>query len=962
MNNLFSEHRLLNISLSTVNAKRKKVGASAVTPQNARSTAAAEVVQAQKSGLSKSVNPGAEALIKERDAVMGNAAAGNGSSLDTSTGVVSAVTKTAPIIKGINNPSAQGAAKRKAEREAKIANAKGFVTRTDEQGNTYQVEDVNATIIARQEAEKNAAQEEYAGAVKQDVNAKALDENKAPGGTIKEEVTEDIVATPPMKTGPSPSLTSYMAGLSPDQQTQLTNILGPENIAYFDSQFSALDPTAPTYQADTDGVLNSAKEFASTMFSGTKEMAKLFDEQNKTDQEDLDAEAEASRNRTMRDNESAQKKTDLAYDRLIRDQEIQNMEDEERWMTSSGVTGAWKSTRHSSNIINALQKGKTKLNDIKEDKIMSIQFYSEKAADAESTYLATVNKNAKEYKAAKLTLLDGIRKEANELTKTVFSTATDAIKAKEALKEKMIDQQTTLMKERADREWDGIKFFTQEMRMAKTELRQEQDTAMGQVMDGITKNFHRDPKWISNTNARLKTLGLDPIPSSIQTNEEAKLWADTQKDGYMNGLIGQYKDTQTGDDWGNWIANSVKDLPDGERRFSLATATEKALLKGDKDTVTNQLLSNAYLSFDVGQRNTADSGLSALSDLDYIDTLLNGADAGYGGVWKSLTENLKPLGELTRDESYVKMKAAIEQMEGTIRHARFGSALTASEAAAATDFLPDLKVDNAATIQWKLGELKGALLRSRAELYNSRLSPGAPRGQGAWERLTGNTDIGNRGEFDDYDTDVDPVQAGDSIWTSPTPTQQTNQGGFNMNSPGLSFLTKPPGSNGGQTAGSYDPETGSPSFTPDSPLGGYVKNNGFRVTQYYNGTFDQNNPELIAGKGTKQIFTDGRKDHASYNIAPPKPGMRNVPAPAFKGGSVVAVKKSNTGYGNEIRIRDAQGNTWIYGHLDKINVKEGDQVADGVPVGTMGDTGWATGVTLHLEARDKNNKPFDFAI
>jgi murein DD-endopeptidase MepM/ murein hydrolase activator NlpD len=90
--------------------------------------------------------------------------------------------------------------------------------------------------------------------------------------------------------------------------------------------------------------------------------------------------------------------------------------------------------------------------------------------------------------------------------------------------------------------------------------------------------------------------------------------------------------------------------------------------------------------------------------------------------------------------------------------------------------------------------------------------------------------------------------------------------------------------------------------------------------------------------------------------------MRNVPAPAYVGGEVVSVQNSSKGYGNSIRVKDANGNTWIYGHLDKINVKKGQQIAKGIPVGTMGDSGWATGVTLHLEARDPNNKPFDFAL
>ncbi len=153
---------------------------------------------------------------------------------------------------------------------------------------------------------------------------------------------------------------------------------------------------------------------------------------------------------------------------------------------------------------------------------------------------------------------------------------------------------------------------------------------------------------------------------------------------------------------------------------------------------------------------------------------------------------------------------------------------------------------------------------------------------------------------------------------------------------------------------------GSPSFGEDSNLFAYASNNGFRITQYYNGTYDQTHSKEINGTG--QVFTDGRLNHASYNIAPPRPGMTGVPAPAYKDGEVVAVQHSNSGYGNSVRIKDADGNTWIYGHLAKIDVKPGQKVGANVPIGIMGKSGWATGVTLHLEARDKNNKPFDFAL
>lgn len=53
--------------------------------------------------------------------------------------------------------------------------------------------------------------------------------------------------------------------------------------------------------------------------------------------------------------------------------------------------------------------------------------------------------------------------------------------------------------------------------------------------------------------------------------------------------------------------------------------------------------------------------------------------------------------------------------------------------------------------------------------------------------------------------------------------------------------------------------------------------------------------------------------------------------------------------GNTVLIRHANGIETIYGHLDRIFVKPGEEVAEGKPLGTVGNTGQSTGKHLHFE-------------
>jgi murein DD-endopeptidase MepM/ murein hydrolase activator NlpD len=66
-------------------------------------------------------------------------------------------------------------------------------------------------------------------------------------------------------------------------------------------------------------------------------------------------------------------------------------------------------------------------------------------------------------------------------------------------------------------------------------------------------------------------------------------------------------------------------------------------------------------------------------------------------------------------------------------------------------------------------------------------------------------------------------------------------------------------------------------------------------------------------------------------------------------GWVIRIMYSSWGYGNHVYIQHPNGRISLYGHLQEVQVIEGQSVGRDTVVGMMGRSGWASGVHLHLE-------------
>lgn len=86
-------------------------------------------------------------------------------------------------------------------------------------------------------------------------------------------------------------------------------------------------------------------------------------------------------------------------------------------------------------------------------------------------------------------------------------------------------------------------------------------------------------------------------------------------------------------------------------------------------------------------------------------------------------------------------------------------------------------------------------------------------------------------------------------------------------------------------------------------------------------------------------------------------GVRGDPVRAAAPGVVVAARRWSS-YGNIVIIDHGMGVETRYAHLSKLIAREGDFVAAGTEIGTVGRTGRVTGTHLHFEVRERD-QPID---
>ncbi|MEM8778078.1 MAG: M23 family metallopeptidase [Cyanobacteria bacterium P01_G01_bin.49] len=100
------------------------------------------------------------------------------------------------------------------------------------------------------------------------------------------------------------------------------------------------------------------------------------------------------------------------------------------------------------------------------------------------------------------------------------------------------------------------------------------------------------------------------------------------------------------------------------------------------------------------------------------------------------------------------------------------------------------------------------------------------------------------------------------------------------------------------------------------------------------------------GKRFKQM-------HTGVDIA----GPIGTPIFAAASGVVVSAGWSPQGLGNLVTIRHGDGTLSLYGHNERILVRQGQQIEQGEQISEMGSTGNSTGPHLHFEIHPQGRSP-----
>lgn len=117
----------------------------------------------------------------------------------------------------------------------------------------------------------------------------------------------------------------------------------------------------------------------------------------------------------------------------------------------------------------------------------------------------------------------------------------------------------------------------------------------------------------------------------------------------------------------------------------------------------------------------------------------------------------------------------------------------------------------------------------------------------------------------------------------------------------------------------------------------------------------------ILQKGINRITQGYSSEHKAVDIG--RSHITVEPIIAHSAGKVVLLQTGqkndknatgNASYGNFVKIDHGHGWSTLYAHLATVTVKNGENVAQGQVIGTMGNTGRSFGMHLHFEVRQDN--------
>jgi len=107
----------------------------------------------------------------------------------------------------------------------------------------------------------------------------------------------------------------------------------------------------------------------------------------------------------------------------------------------------------------------------------------------------------------------------------------------------------------------------------------------------------------------------------------------------------------------------------------------------------------------------------------------------------------------------------------------------------------------------------------------------------------------------------------------------------------------------------------------------------------------------------KSPITGKEEDHFALDVGAAGNKI-GTPVSSLTAGTVTYAGEKGTA-GNHVEVLNADGTVTSYSHLNHINVKKGDAIEAGVPLGGMGKTGRTTAPHVHVAYKSADGKPLD---
>lgn len=339
----------------------------------------------------------------------------------------------------------------------------------------------------------------------------------------------------------SPSIQSFLNGLPEDKRLEAESA--------FSEQAKGLEQQKALYDAALLEAENTIKELSQKAIDFANEQASKQSDidvmQENFNQQLLQSQLESAERAMQIEEANAAiefQRTNQLFERQIRDQRLINEKNRKDQLLGLGISGGWRASRQTADVIDALAKGDRIISDLRTDQAYAGDLYTKKLNSAVQNWQSNTATAYDTYKASALALKKASMEAAIELDKTVWNNTSDRIKAISDLKTKALETLGDFAAEYGRIITDENKFLIEQAADARKEeaLNEERlwDRAMELVDVYGTQNI--PPQQLRNMEA---SLGL--VPGALDGPTLAEVKARRSGSGTGAGASGPVADEVT---------------------------------------------------------------------------------------------------------------------------------------------------------------------------------------------------------------------------------------------------------------------------------------------------------------------------------------------------------------------------------------------------------------------------------